>query len=136
MSGEYVMAVDLSMPVLVVDDYNTMVRIIRNLLRQLGFEHIDDASDGSAALEKMRARRYGLVISDWNMEPMTGYDLLKEMRADPELGRTPFIMVTAESKTENVIAAKKAGVSNYIVKPFNAQTLKNKIEAVFVQTAS
>ena len=130
------MAVDLSMPVLVVDDYNTMVRIIRNLLRQLGFEHIDDASDGSVALEKMRARKYGLVISDWNMEPMTGYDLLKKMRADPELGRTPFIMVTAESKTENVIAAKKAGVSNYIVKPFNAQTLKNKIEAVFVQHAS
>ena len=127
------MAVDLSMPVLVVDDYNTMVRIIRNLLRQLGFEHIDDASDGSAALEKMRQRKYGLIISDWNMEPMTGYDLLKEMRADPELGRTPFIMVTAESKTENVIAAKKAGVSNYIVKPFNAQTLKNKIEAVFGQ---
>jgi len=130
------MAVDLSIPVLVVDDYNTMVRIIRNLLRQLGFEHIDDASDGSVALEKMRARKYGLVISDWNMEPMTGYDLLKKMRADPELGRTPFIMVTAESKTENVIAAKKAGVSNYIVKPFNAQTLKNKIEAVFVQHAS
>ena len=125
------MAIDLSMPVLVVDDHNTMVRIIRNLLRQLGFEHIDDASDGSAALEKMRARRYGLVISDWNMEPMTGYDLLKEVRADPQLGRTPFIMVTAESKTENVIAAKKAGVSNYIVKPFNAQTLKTKIDAVF-----
>ena len=129
--GEYVMAVDLSMAVLVVDDYNTMVRIIRNLLRQLGFENIDDASDGSAALEKMRARRYGLVISDWNMEPMTGYELLKEVRADPGLSKTPFIMVTAESKTENVIAAKKAGVSNYIVKPFNAQTLKSKIEALF-----
>jgi two-component system chemotaxis response regulator CheY len=125
------MAVDLTIPVLVVDDYHTMVRIIRNLLRQLGFEHIDDACDGSAALTKMRARKYGLVISDWNMEPMTGYDLLKRMRADPELGRTPFIMVTAESKTDNVIAAKKAGVSNYIVKPFNAQTLKTKIEAVF-----
>jgi two-component system chemotaxis response regulator CheY len=125
------MAVDLTMSVLVVDDYNTMVRIIRNLLRQVGFEHIDDASDGVAALAKMRARKYGLVISDWNMEPMTGYDLLKQMRADPELGRTPFIMVTAESKTENVIAAKKAGVSNYIVKPFNAQTLKTKIDAVF-----
>jgi two-component system chemotaxis response regulator CheY len=125
------MAVDLTMSVLVVDDYNTMVRIIRNLLRQVGFEHIDDANDGVAALAKMRARKYGLVISDWNMEPMTGYDLLKQMRADPELGRTPFIMVTAESKTENVIAAKKAGVSNYIVKPFNAQTLKTKIDAVF-----
>ena len=125
------MATDLSMPVLIVDDYNTMVRIICNLLRQLGFQHIDDANDGAAALAKMRARKYGLVISDWNMEPMTGYDLLMQMRADPELGRTPFIMVTAESKTENVIAAKKAGVSNYIVKPFNAQTLKTKIEAVF-----
>ena len=125
------MAVDLKIPVLVVDDYSTMVRIIRNLLRQLGFEHIDDANDGAAALAKMRTHKYGLVISDWNMEPMTGYDLLKQMRADPELGRTPFIMVTAESKTENVIAAKKAGVSNYIVKPFNAQTLKTKIEAVF-----
>jgi two-component system, chemotaxis family, chemotaxis protein CheY len=119
-----------------VDDYNTMVRIIRNLLRQLGFENIDDANDGTTALEKMRARRYGLVISDWNMEPMTGYDLLKEMRSDPYLLRTPFIMVTAESKTENVVAAKKAGVSNYIVKPFNAQTLKSKIETVFMHTSS
>ena len=125
------MAVDLSIPVLVVDDYNTMIRIIRNLLKQLGFEDIDDASDGSAALAKMREKRYGLVISDWNMEPMTGYELLKEVRADPGLTKTPFIMVTAESKTENVIAAKKAGVNNYIVKPFNAETLKSKIEAVF-----
>ena len=127
------MAVDLTMPVLVVDDYNTMVRIIRNLLKQLGFNDVDDASDGQAALVKMRQRKYGLVISDWNMEPMTGYELLKEVRADPSLSRTPFIMVTAESKTENVIAAKKAGVNNYIVKPFNAQTLKTKIEAVFAE---
>jgi two-component system, chemotaxis family, chemotaxis protein CheY len=125
------MAVDLSMSVLVVDDYNTMIRIIRNLLKQLGFENIDDASDGSAALNKMRGKKYGLVISDWNMEPMTGYDLLREVRADPNLATTPFIMITAESKTENVIAAKKAGVNNYIVKPFNAATLKTKIEAVF-----
>ncbi|HVV62601.1 MAG TPA: chemotaxis response regulator CheY [Pseudolabrys sp.] len=125
------MAVDLSMPVLVVDDYSTMIRIIRNLLRQLGFEEIDDATDGTTALAKMRVRHYGLVISDWNMEPMTGYDLLREVRADPNLSQVPFIMVTAESKTENVIAAKKAGVSNYIVKPFNAQTLKTKIEAIF-----
>ena len=130
------MAVDLNMPVLIVDDYNTMIRIIRNLLRQLGFEHIDDASDGSAALEKMRLRRYGLVISDWNMEGMTGYDLLQQVRSDPGLSRTPFIMVTAESKTENVIAAKKAGVSNYIVKPFNAQTLKSKIDTVFAEPAA
>ena len=125
------MAVDLSMPILVVDDYNTMIRIIRNLLKQLGFEDIDDASDGSAALTKLREKKYGLVISDWNMEPMTGYELLKEVRSDPSLNKTPFIMVTAESKTENVIAAKKAGVNNYIVKPFNAQTLKTKIEAVY-----
>jgi len=121
------------MPVLVVDDYSTMVRIIRNLLRQLGFADIDDAPDGAAALTKMHLKRYGLVISDWNMEPMTGFELLREMRADPELGDTPFIMVTAESKTENVIAARKAGVNNYIVKPFNAQTLKAKIEAVFAK---
>src|SRR5476649_1952258 len=126
------MAVDLSMPVLIVDDYNTMVRIIRNLLRQLGFEHIDDANDGSTAFAKMQNIKYGLVISDWNMEGMTGYDLLQQVRADPGLSTTPFIMVTAESKTKNVIAAKKAGVSNYIVKPFNAQTLKSKIDAVFL----
>jgi len=125
------MALDPSMPVLVVDDYSTMVRIIRNLLRQLGFADIDDASDGAAALAKMQAKRYGLVISDWNMEPMTGFQLLRQVRADPDLEQTPFIMVTAESKTENVIAAKQAGVNNYIVKPFNAQTLKAKIEAVF-----
>lgn len=125
------MALDLQMPVLVVDDYKTMIRIIRNLLKQLGFEDIDDAADGTEALEKMKQRRYGLVISDWNMEPMTGYELLKQVRADSGLSKTPFIMVTAESKTENVIAAKKAGVNNYIVKPFNAQTLKGKIEAIF-----
>src|SRR6201997_1836304 len=130
------MAVDLSMSVLVVDDYATMIRIIRNLLKQLGFENIDDASDGSAALNKMRGKKYGLVISDWNMEPMTGYDLLREVRADPNLATTPFIMITAESKTENVIAAKKAGVNNYIVKPFNAATLKTKIEAIFPDMAS
>ena len=127
------MSLDLSTPVLVVDDYQTMVRILRNLLKQLGFQDIDDAADGTAALAKMRLKHYGLVISDWNMEPMTGYDLLKEVRGDPGLARTPFIMVTAESKTENVIAAKKAGVNNYIVKPFNAQTLQTKIEAVFAE---
>jgi two-component system chemotaxis response regulator CheY len=125
------MALDPSIPVLVVDDYSTMVRIIRNLLRQLGFADVDDAPDGTAALAKMHAKRYGLVISDWNMEPMTGFDMLRQVRDDPELGETPFIMVTAESRTENVIAARKAGVNNYIVKPFNAQTLKSKIEAVF-----
>jgi two-component system chemotaxis response regulator CheY len=125
------MAVDLSMPILVVDDYQTMTRIIRNLLKQLGFTEIDDANDGAAALKRLHERRYGLIISDWNMAPMTGYELLKEVRANPETAATPFIMITAESKTENVIAAKQAGVNNYIVKPFNAQTLKAKIDAVF-----
>jgi two-component system chemotaxis response regulator CheY len=124
------MAVEMNMPILVVDDYATMIRIIRNLLTQLGFSNIDDASDGAAALLKLREKHFGLVISDWNMEPMTGFELLREVRADDKLKTTPFIMVTAESKTENVIAAKKAGVSNYIVKPFNAQTLKMKIAAV------
>ena len=124
------MTFDSSIPILVVDDYQTMVRIIRNLLKQLGFEDVDEASDGSEALAKMRERKYGLIISDWNMQPMTGYELLKQVRADRDLHSTPFIMVTAESKTENVIAAKRAGVNNYIVKPFNAQTLKSKIDAV------
>ena len=126
------MAVDLSMPVLVVDDYKTMVRIIRNLLKQLGFENVEDAADGQEALQKMRDadQKFGLVISDWNMEPMTGYELLREVRADDSLKPTPFIMVIAESKTENVVAAKRAGVNNYIVKPFNAATLKSKIAAV------
>jgi two-component system chemotaxis response regulator CheY len=129
--GTVATAVDPSMPILVVDDYGTMVRIIRNLLRQLGFNDVDDATDGASALAKMRHKKYGLVISDWNMEPMTGYEFLKQVRANPDLNATPFIMVTAESKTENVIAAKEAGVNNYIVKPFNAATLKSKIEAVF-----
>ncbi|MFG1397337.1 response regulator [Roseixanthobacter pseudopolyaromaticivorans] len=125
------MAVDLSMKILVVDDYKTMVRIIRNLLKQIGFEDVDEASDGTEALSLLKVNKYGLVISDWNMEPMTGYELLKRVRDDDVLKETPFIMVTAEAKSENVIAAKKAGVSNYIVKPFNAQTLKGKIDTVF-----
>lgn len=124
------MAVDKNMPILIVDDYKTMLRIVRNLLKQLGFNNVDEATDGSQALEKARGKSYGLIISDWNMEPMTGYELLKEVRADGVLKATPFIMVTAESKTDNVIAAKKAGVNNYIVKPFNAATLKTKITAV------
>jgi two-component system chemotaxis response regulator CheY len=125
------MTVDPAMPILIVDDYKTMIRIIRNLLKQFGFEDVDEAADGAEALAKMRQKKYGLIISDWNMEPMTGYDLLKEVRSDTQLAKTPFIIVTAESKTENVIAAKKAGVNNYLVKPFNAQTLKSKIDAVF-----
>ena len=122
-------AIDPNIPILVVDDYKTMLRIIRNLLKQLGFNNIDEATNGSSALQKLRDKAYGLVISDWNMEPMTGLELLKAVRADTQLDKLPFIMVTAESKSENVVAAKQAGVSNYIVKPFNAETLKAKLEA-------
>ena len=124
------MAVDKEMSILIVDDYNTMLRIIKNLLRQLGFNNVEEATDGSAELEKLRSNGFGLVISDWNMEPMTGLQLLREVRADEGLQQTPFIMITAESKTENVIAAKEAGVNNYIVKPFNAETLRAKMSAV------
>jgi len=124
------MAVDMNMKVLIVDDYKTMLRILRNLLRQLNFNNIDEAIDGSSAIQKLRQEDFGLVISDWNMEPMTGIELLREVRADDKLKHLPFIMITAESKSENVIAAKEAGVSNYIVKPFNAETLKTKIVSV------
>ena len=122
------MTVDKNMNVLVVDDYQTMIRIIKNLLKQLGFNNVDEATDGKAALEKIAAKSYGLVISDWNMEPMTGIDLLKAVRGAGN--KVPFIMVTAESKTENVLVAREAGVNNYIVKPFNADTLKTKLAAV------
>jgi two-component system, chemotaxis family, chemotaxis protein CheY len=122
---------DTSVPVLVVDDSGMMISILRKLLHQIGFLDVDDASDGPAALAQLRQKRYGLVISDWNMEPMTGLDLLREIRNDENLKRLPFIMVTGEAKTEHVIAARRAGVSNYIVKPFNAVTLKTKIETVF-----
>jgi len=118
------------MPVLVVDDYATMIRIVSNLLRQLGFSNIDTAMNGESALELMSTRRYGLVLSDWNMEPMTGLDLVKAVRNDQTLNDTPFIMVTAESKPENVVTAKLAGVDSYIVKPFNAETLKRKLSGV------
>ena len=124
------MAVDMNMNVLIVDDYKTMLRIIENLLKQLGFKNIHQATDGSSALKLLHEMPFGLVISDWNMQPMTGLQLLKEVRADDRLKATPFIMITAESKTENVVAAKEAGVNNYIVKPFNAETLKQKIVAV------
>ncbi|MBA4118485.1 MAG: two-component system response regulator [Candidatus Puniceispirillum sp.] len=124
------MAVDKNMPILIVDDYKTMLRIVRNLLKQLGFENVDEATDGASALEKLNSGNYSLVISDWNMEPMTGLELLKTVRSGGKNPQIPFIMVTAESKTENVIAAKQAGVNNYIVKPFNAETLKTKLVGV------
>jgi two-component system, chemotaxis family, chemotaxis protein CheY len=122
------MALDTSISVLVVDDSSTMIAIVQNLLRHIGFSDIDASEDAAGALTKMRSKRYGLVISDWNMAPMSGYDFLREVRSDAALKRTPFIVVTGEAKTEHVIAAKKAGVNNYIVKPFNAITLRNKIE--------
>ncbi len=122
------MAVDKNMNILVIDDYQTMIRIIKNLLRQLGFNNTDEATDGEMALEKIGAKKYDLIISDWNMEPMTGLDLLKKVRDSGN--KVPFIMVTAESKTENVLAARQAGVNNYIVKPFNADTLKTKLTSV------
>ena len=125
------MSVDKNMNILIVDDYNTMLRIIKNLLKQLGFNNVDEATDGQMALEKLQNKEYGLIISDWNMEPMSGIDLLKTIRASNDNHqKVPFIMITAESKTENVVAAKQAGVNNYIVKPFNAETLKQKMSAV------
>jgi two-component system chemotaxis response regulator CheY len=130
------MAVDRSTPILVVDDSAAIVRIIRSLLKQLGFGDIDEAEDGATALTKMRGKRYGLVISDWNMSKMSGYDFLREVRSDSSLKRTAFIMVTGEYKPENVIAAKRAGVSNYIVKPFDASILGAKIEATFAVRAA
>ena len=125
------MAAKLSIPILVVDDYETMTRIIGNLLRKAGFTNIDYAHDGSAALAKLKRQKYKLILSDWNMQPMNGYEFLKAVRADPELSGIPFIMITAHQEPNSVVAAKQAGVSNYIVKPFSAQTLRSKIDAVF-----
>lgn len=125
------MAIDFGMRVLVIDDYKTMVRIIRSLLQQLGFQNVDDACDGATALELIRAHDYGLILSDWNMSPMTGFDLLTAVRAEPASAKVPFVMVTAEAKTENVVAARKAGANNYIIKPFTLAVLKQKLTTVF-----
>jgi two-component system chemotaxis response regulator CheY len=124
------MAVDPSIPILIVDDYQAMIRIIRNLLLQLGFERIDEAHDGNAALTKMQERAYGLVISDWNMEPMSGLELLQRVRAQPGLEDLPFIMITAENRDDRIAIAREAGVSGYVVKPFNADTLGQRIASV------
>ena len=124
------MAVDKSTPILVVDDYKTMVRIVRNLLHQLGFDNVDDANDGASALVKLRAKRFGLVISDWAMEPMSGLELLQTMRADPALETLPFIMITAENRSERIARAEQAGADGYIVKPFNAEALRDRIARV------
>ena len=124
------MSLNKNMRVVIVDDYNTMLRILRNLLRQLEINNVEEATDGDTAFQLIQKVTPELIISDWNMTPVTGLDLLRRVRGDAKLKHIPFIMVTAESKTENVIAAKQAGVSNYIVKPFNAETLKGKIEMV------
>lgn len=134
------MALDFNMPVLVVDDYRIMLRIIRNLLRQLGFANVDGASGGGEALEMMGEKEYGLVISDWNMAPMSGFELLRQMRARQRFSRTPFIMVAPEAKKENVAVAQKtevvAGASYYIFKPFNGAMLKSRIDSLFAEGRS
>jgi two-component system, chemotaxis family, chemotaxis protein CheY len=129
------MAFSLATPVLVVEDSRTMARLVRNLLMLIGFNQVDNAFDGATALARLRERQYGLVICDWNMQPMTGHMLLKQIRADPDLARLPVIMVTAETTRDNVIAAKDAGANGYIVKPFNGTTLKDKIAAVLASVS-
>jgi two-component system chemotaxis response regulator CheY len=124
------MSVDKNMRILVVDDFLTMRRIVINLLRQLGFANVTEAADGKLALEKVKTEKIDLIISDWNMPNMTGIDFLRQVRSEEALKGIPFIMVTAEGKKENVIAAVQAGVNNYIVKPFNAATLKEKMVKV------
>jgi two-component system, chemotaxis family, chemotaxis protein CheY len=124
------MTLNKNMRVFIVDDYTTMLRILRNLLRQLDINNVEEANDGENAYHMMQKTVPDLIISDWNMAPVTGLELLRKVRADAKLKHIPFIMVTAESKTENVIIAKQAGVSNYIVKPFNAETLRAKIASV------
>jgi two-component system chemotaxis response regulator CheY len=124
------MTPDNDIRILIVDKNKTMLRLIRSLLNDFGYTNIDEANSGSAALESLRDRKNNLIISDWNMEPMSGLDLLRQVRAEEEFKQVRFIMVTAEAKIANVIAAKQAGVNNYIVKPFNAATLRAKVDAV------
>lgn len=126
------MGYDTKMKVLVVDDFSTMRRIVKNILRQLGFENIVEADDGETAVRKLESERIDFVVSDWNMPKMSGLELLKWVRAHDEFKDMPFLMVTAEAQKENVLEAVKAKVSNYIVKPFTAETLAEKIEKIFV----
>lgn len=125
------MAIDTKMKVLVVDDFSTMRRIVKNILRQLGFENIVEADDGENAVRKLESERIDFVVSDWNMPNMSGLELLKWVRSHDEFKDLPFLMVTAEAQKENVLEAVKAKVSNYIVKPFTAETLSEKIEKIF-----
>lgn len=122
---------DLKMKILVVDDFSTMRRIVKNILKQLGYENIDEAEDGVQAYSKLKNGGFGFVVADWNMPNMDGIELLKKVRSDPELKDMPFLMVTAEAKKEKVIEAIKAGVNNYIVKPFTAEVLKEKMDKIF-----
>jgi two-component system chemotaxis response regulator CheY len=124
-------SVDKSMPILVVDDFSTMRRIIKTCLRQLGFDNVEEADDGQAALAKLNAGSFKFVISDWNMPNMMGIDLLRAVRSQDNLKSLPFLMVTAEAQKENILEAAKAGVSNYIIKPFTADLLQQKMEAIF-----
>ena len=123
--------IDPKIKILVVDDFSTMRRIIKNILKQLGYSDIDEAEDGSQALSMLKSGKYGFVVSDWNMPNMDGLDLLKAVRAESSIKDIKFLMVTAEAQTENVMQAVQAGVSNYIVKPFTAETLKEKIDKIF-----
>lgn len=123
--------VDKSIRILVVDDFPTMRRIIRNLLKELEFVNVDEAEDGAAGLEKIRNGNYGFVVSDWNMPNMDGLAMLQAIRADPSFTKLPFLMVTAEAKKENIIAAAQAGANGYVVKPFTAITLEEKITKIF-----
>ncbi|MEN6474786.1 MAG: chemotaxis response regulator CheY [Syntrophaceae bacterium] len=125
------MTLDKNMKILVVDDFSTMRRIVKNILRQLGFNNILEADDGSTGLDILQKEKIDMVISDWNMPKMTGLELLKIVRADDALRDIPFLMVTAEAQQENIIEAVKSGVNNYIVKPFTAETLGKKIEQIF-----
>ena len=116
---------------LIVDDFSTMRRIIRNLLKELGYSHVDEAEDGVMALAKLRSDSFDFVVSDWNMPNMDGLTMLQQIRADPALAKLPVLMVTAEAKKENIIAAAQAGASGYVVKPFTAVTLDEKLNKIF-----
>ena len=120
---------------LVVDDFSTMRRIIRNLLKEMGFTNVDEAEDGTAALHKLKTQAYEFVISDWNMPNMTGIELLRAVRADPQIKHLPFLMITAEAKRENIIEAATAGANGYIVKPFTAAVLEEKLAKIFQNLA-
>lgn len=127
------MSLDTTMKVLVVDDFSTMRRIVKNLLRQIGFNEIDEAEDGRQAIDKLKAGNFDFIISDWNMPNLDGMGLLKKVREDEKLNHLPILMVTAEAEKERVVAAIQAGVNNYIVKPFTAEVLREKLEKIFVK---